>query len=76
MLRNMDNIRTHWSAEDDRAMVEARQLSQTLSDQGILASVGRGEFNAPEVRLQCRTCGEWFTPSFDLPRPYVCDACY
>ncbi len=76
MLRNMDNIRTNWSDDDDRSMVATRRLAQILNDQGTPASVGRGEFNAPEVRLQCRSCGEWFTPSFDLPRPYVCDACY
>ena len=26
--------------------------------------------------LQCRDCGEWFTPPLDMPKPYLCDPCY
>ena len=76
MLRDMTGIRPHWSEEDDRAMVEARRFAQILNDLGCAASVGRGEFDAPVVRVQCGQCGQWFEPSFDLPGTYICDSCY
>ena len=76
MLRDMNTVQTHWSEQDDRDMVRVRRLARKLNGRGIPASVGRGDYNRPEVRLQCRDCGEWFTPALDMPKPYLCDPCY
>ena len=76
MLRDINTVQTHWSEQDDRDMVRVRRLARTLNGRGIPTSVGRGDYNRPEVRLQCRDCGEWFTPALDMPRPYLCDPCY
>ena len=76
MLKNMQQLRAEWSDADDRQMVAVRRLAQTLNDRNIPAAVGRGEYNTPEVRVNCNRCGRWFTPSFDLPGSFTCDACY
>ena len=69
MLQDMKTVQTHWSEQDDRDMVRVRRLARKLNGRGIPASVGRGDYNRPEVRLQCRDCGEWFTPPWTCQSP-------
>ena len=70
MLRNMDNIRTNWSEDDDRSMVATRRLAQILNDQGTPASVGRA--SSTRQRSGCGAAAAGMVHPLLRPAQTVC----